>query len=236
MKKRILLTALSTLLATSALAQDFNVNGNVAAVSDYRNRGISRTDEGPALQGKIQLEHVIGLYAGVGGTNVDLNMDNDANVEGILFGGYKGNFDGIEYNGKLTYTAYTGSDADNLDYWEFELTGGYDFDVFYASLTWAISPDYINGSDVSLYYGGDITIPIQPSWSAKAHLGFQFVGDEGPYVTSNVTDWSAGLWYNWGEYDVDFGLEYTDTNLEDNECVENCGSTAVLTASKAFSW
>ena len=114
--------------------------------------------------------------------------------------------------------------------------GGYDFDVFYASLTWAISPDYINESGTSLYYGGDIIIPIQEAWTARGHVGFQFVGEEGPYLSENATDWSAGIWYNWSDYDVDFGLQYIDTDLDESDCVEHCGGRAVFSAAKDFSW
>lgn len=237
---RLFLTAsLLAICAFPAFAQDINVSANAAVVSDYRNRGISRSDEGLAAQGSIAIQHVSGLHAGVSGSTINLRMEDDADVEGVLFGGYKGNFDGIEYDAKISYTAYPGADDDNgrdLDYFEFEITGGYDFDVFYGSLTWAISPDYINESGVSLYYGADIAIPIQEAWSAKAHLGFQFVGEEGPYLADNATDWSAGIWYNWADYDVDFGLQYVDTDLDESDCVEHCSGKAVLSASKAFSW
>lgn len=235
--KRFLLTAsLLASMAGPALAGEVTVSGDVGAVSDYRNRGISRTDEGPALQGRIQLDHISGIYGGVKGSTVNMRLDDDANVEGILFGGYKGNFDGIEYDAKLTYNSFLGSDLDDLDYAEFEFTGGYDFDVFYASLTWALSPDYINGSGASLYYGGDIIVPIQTELTAKAHLGFEFVGDEGPYVNDNVTDWSVGLYYNWADYDVDLGIQYVDTSLDENDCVEKCGGRALVSATKDFSW
>lgn len=239
MTRFFLTCSLLALLAVPALAQDVSVTGNAGVVSDYRNRGISRSDEGLAAQGTIAIEHISGIHGGVSGSTVDLRMDDDADVEGVLFGGYKGNFDGVEYDAKISYTGYPGANDNtgrDLDYWEFEITGGYNFDVFYASLTWAISPDYINESGVSLYYGADIAIPIQEAWSAKAHLGFQFVGEEGPYVSDNVTDWSAGIWYNWAEYGVDLGLQYIDTDLDESDCVEHCSGRAVFSANKAFSW
>lgn len=234
---RLLLTAsLLTLFAAPAFAKDFNVSGMGQVVSDYNNRGISRSDENPALQGRIQLEHITGVYAGAGASTIDMKGDGGANVEGLLFGGYKGNFDGLEYDGKLSYTGYPSTDNDDLDYIELAFTGGYNFDVFYASLSWAFSPDYINGSGASFYYGGDIIVPIQTAWSAKAHMGFQFVTDEKTYVSSDYADWSLGLWYNWADYDVDFGLQYVDTDLDDNECVEKCGSRALVSISKDFNW
>lgn len=232
----LLASSLLVLSASAAMAQQYTLTASGRIVSDYRSRGISRSDEGGALQGKVEVDHVSGVYGGIGASSIDLSADSDANVEALLFGGYKGDYDGIEYDAKLTYAAYPGADDGDLDYVELELTGGYDFEVFYASLTWAASPDYINGSGFSIYYGGDVTVPVTPSVSAKAHLGYQYVGDEGPYVTDNVTDWSLGAWYNYAPYDVDFGLEYVDTDLDKGECTEKCGARGVLTVSKSLGW
>jgi uncharacterized protein (TIGR02001 family) len=228
----ILSVASLAVLATPAIAQEFRFTTNGQIVSDYRNRGISRSDEGGALQGRAEVEHVSGAYAGLGASSIDMESDKDANVEGIVYGGYKGNYDGIEYDAKLGYTAYPGGDNDDMDYLELEVTGGYNFDVFYGSMTWAFSPDYINGSGASFYYGGDVSVPINESISAKAHLGYDYIANEGSYVT----DWSLGGWYNYAPYDLDFGLEYVDTDLDKGECVDKCGARGVLTVSKSLSW
>jgi uncharacterized protein (TIGR02001 family) len=211
--KKILLVASLVLAATPALAQQYSLEGRVSGMTDYRVRGISRSDENPALQGNAQINvPVSGLTPFVGGqaTTVDLSTeDGGADVEGILFGGVAGNYAGIDRQGKLAYNAYPGSDADDLDYWEFELTGDYDFGPFVAGLTWAMSPEYINESGSSLYYGADIAVPLynftNMDLAARGHIGFQFIDDESRY-TEDYTDWSLGLWYNWADYDVDFGL------------------------------
>lgn len=235
---RLFLTAAAFFsLSAAALAQDSRydsamVQGEVGAVTDYRHRGISRSDESPALQGRLQLQHPVGLYGGVGASTVDYG---DAGVEAVLFGGYKTNFDGLDVKGEIDYYAYPGDDSDDLDYWEFVATFGYDFDVFYGQFTWAASPEYINESGMSLYYGADLSVPLQYGLTAKGHLGFMFIDDEARYA-EDYADWSLGLWYNWAEYDVNFGLEYIDTDIDDDECFDNCGATAVFTAKKPFGW
>jgi uncharacterized protein (TIGR02001 family) len=238
---RLLLSASLLLLsALPALAQEQQppLTAHLGVVSDYTVRGISRSDEGPAVQGGVQYTHQSGFYAGADASTVDMNLDDDANVEAVLFGGATGDYSGIQYKANLSYNAYPGGDNDDLDYWEFELTGGYDFGPFSGSLTWAISPDYINDSGVSLYYGADLEAPIPVGYTAltaKAHLGFQFIDDEQNYA-QDYADWSLGLWYNWEPYDIDFGLQYIDTDLDDDECAEDCGSRAVLSAAKSFGW
>lgn len=236
---RLLLTALLLTAAFPALAQDARYkdatfSGEVGAVSDYRVRGISRSDEGPAVQGRLQLKAPNGLYGGAEASTVDIG---DANVEGVLFGGYKTNFDGVDLDGKVTYNAYDddGNSGVDLDYWEFVASAGYDFDVFYGALTWAASPDYIAESGPSFYYAADLMVPTGYGITGKAHLGFQFIDDEATYA-EDYTDWSLGLFYNWADYNVNFGLEYVDTNLDDNECFDQCGSTAVLSAKMPFGW
>jgi hypothetical protein len=103
-------------------------------------------------------------------------------------------------------------------------------------MTWAFSPDYIAGSGASFYYGGDVSVPVRDNISVKGHLGYQYVANEGSYVTDNVIDWSLGGWYNYAPYNVDVGLEYVDTDLDKGECVDKCGARGVLTLSKSLSW
>lgn len=238
MSRLLLTSALLVTFAVPAFAQDTRydaamVTGDVRGVSDYRVRGISRSDEAPAVQGKIQFNAPVGLYGGVGASTVDLG---DAQVEGILFGGYKADFDGVQLDGKISYNAYDDDAGDvDLDYWEFVGTAGYDFDVFYGSLMWAASPDYIAESGMSLYYGADVSVPLEYGFNLNGHVGFQFIDDESNYA-EDYADWSLGLWYNWAEWDVDFGLQYVDTDIEDDECFDRCDATVVFTAKKPFGW
>lgn len=240
--KRFALSAALLLATTSfAYAEDplrmtnASVTGEAGVMTDYMVRGISRSD-GPAAQGRIQLNHPLGLHAGAQATNVDMNIDDDAFVETVLYGGYKGQYAGIDYDGKIAWNGYPGGDNDDMDYWEFTARGGYDFGPFYGALTWAFSPDYINGSGMSLYYGGDLTVPMGTDFALKGHLGFQFVDEENRYISSDTMDWGAGVNYNYTPYDVDFALEYADTDLDDNECTEECGSRFLLRATKDFGW
>src|SRR3546814_13249576 len=63
-----------SLLATPAAAQlpdgGITLYGEAKAVSDYRYRGISRSDEDPALQASVTVQGDSGLYAGVWGSTL----------------------------------------------------------------------------------------------------------------------------------------------------------------------
>src|SRR5215470_11326006 len=59
--------ALLLLLAAASLpgAAHAQISASVAAVSDYRFRGISQSDRKPALQGSVAYDHPSGLFAGL---------------------------------------------------------------------------------------------------------------------------------------------------------------------------
>ena len=71
--KQTILTSLAAagLLAATGAAAD--ITGNVGLTTDYVFRGISQTDEKPAIQGGLDYAHSSGAYAGVWASNVDFN-------------------------------------------------------------------------------------------------------------------------------------------------------------------
>src|SRR3546814_3220400 len=62
----------SAALSDAALAQDsgpaaasaFDISANVSLTSDYRFRGISLSDKGPAIQGGVDIGHDSGFFGG----------------------------------------------------------------------------------------------------------------------------------------------------------------------------
>ena len=105
-----LAAGLAALFAGSALAQtpapaaaapapaaapesDWTFTGNVGLYSQYVFRGISQTNEKPALQGGFDIGHKSGFYVGTWASNVswlsDGNPDVSASLEWDFYGGYK---------------------------------------------------------------------------------------------------------------------------------------------------
>src|SRR5512141_1643298 len=72
---------------------DFTFTGNVGLYSQYVFRGISQTNEKPAIQGGFDLGHKSGFYVGTWASNIswlsDTNADVSASVEWDFYGGYK---------------------------------------------------------------------------------------------------------------------------------------------------
>lgn len=219
--------------ATTAHAQtqigDFSLSANVGLYTDYVYRGVSQSDEGPAVQGGFDVTHDSGLYAGVWASNVDFNDGDEATVETDFFVGYANEYNGLAYDLGVLYYAYPGADSD-LDYnfWEFAAAVGYDFGV--ASLSGSInySPEFFGETGDAVYYAAAVDVPLPYEFNASAHIGHQTI-DEGV----DYTDWSLGLGYSL--YDFDLSLTYTDTNLDEpDECADGCSERLVFGVSRSF--
>jgi len=232
------LLALATAgLASPAQALDVaggTLDASATAVSDYRVRGLTRSDENPSLQVRLRYDHESGVYAQGKGAIVDFKSDRDASVETTLGAGYKGMYDGIFYDVGAQYIWYPNADNDNLSYFELGADIGYDFEVFKAELGMHVSPDYMNDSGVSLYYTARAEAPITADIAAHGHIGYLFVQDEGRLIDEDAADWGVGITYDWATYNMQFGLDYTDTSLDSRDCREDCGGKAVVSVSKSW--
>ena len=103
--------AIASLLPAAALAQtpaaaapapepEFTFTGNVGLYSQYVFRGISQTNEKPAVQGGFDLGHKSGFYVGTWASNDQLDLrwlpghlaaaSASSSMEWDFYGGYKG--------------------------------------------------------------------------------------------------------------------------------------------------
>lgn len=231
--------AVTTILAANAAAaQEMSTetpplgefSANVGLYTDYVYRGISQTDEGPALQGGFDWAHDSGLYAGLWGSNVDFNDGDEAHLEIDYYLGFANSVEGFHYDVFGLYYSYPGAD-DSLDYDFFELGGslGYDFGVADVTGGVAWSPDFFGGIGDAVYYSGAVAVPLPYGFGIDGHVGHQDFDDSG---STDYTDWSVGLTYAiWG-FDLD--LRYYDTDLSEAVCADGCDERVVFGVSRSF--
>ena len=79
--------AATVALSGAAMAEELKLSYNLGATSDYVFRGVSQTQEDPAIQGGIDATYGIG-YAGVWASNVDFGAD-DPTAEIDLYAGVR---------------------------------------------------------------------------------------------------------------------------------------------------
>ncbi len=224
MKKLVQALALCGLasISVSALAADspHSVTGNLSFVTDYQYRGISQTDEDPAIQGGFDYAHSNGFYAGIWGSNVEWNT---ANMEIDVYAGYSGKInDDLSYNvGLLQYYYPDYDDAGTL-----EMYGGVTYKYFGLKASYSLT-DYfdVNDSEGTVYWDASFNYPLPADMSLGLHYGYT----SGEGAQDDYADWKLGISKTIGGFSV--GLAYTDTDIDG--CAA-CDERFILSVGKTF--
>lgn len=216
---------------------------NFAVTTDYRFRGISQSDNDPALQGAVEYSDASGFFANVWASTIDFAPfgDPDASVEIDLTAGYRHAFsEATQGTVKVVYYWYPDSDpppfVDDADYVEIIAGLTHDLGPDLAGVTLsgeiAYSPEFSGGLGDSFAITGGAAVPLAPTWwifnrgiEASGHLGHQSFDHAADY-----TFWDLGVSAGVDMFTVD--LRYVDTDI--NACNDICDAGLVLTASVAF--
>ncbi|TAN81989.1 MAG: hypothetical protein EPN14_04290 [Gallionella sp.] len=206
-------------------ASAHTVTANVGLVSDYVWRGISQTDQSPAIQGGIDYAHSSGLYAGVWGSNVSWIIGSgaatgNAGLELDTYAGFKNSFAGdftydiglIRYNYPGKYTPAAGYAKADTD----EVYGAIGYKWITAKYSYGLGKFLtIPGAEGTSYFDLSASYPIAGSgFTVGAHVGKQTY--KGAAAAANAagsltyTDYKLSVTKDIGGYVV--GLAYTDTN------------------------
>jgi uncharacterized protein (TIGR02001 family) len=217
-------------LTFAAMAAHAEFTGTVTAVSDYDFRGITQSAQDPALQGSIDYAHESGLYAGIWASNVDFG--DDADIEVDYYGGWSGGED-ITYDVGLVWYSYPNTDA-QYDYGEVYGELGY---KWIAGKIW-YSPDYVSSGDSAFYYEANGTFELPANFGLTAHVGYSD-GDYWDAVDSGYMDWSVGVTYTVGHFDL--GLKWVDGSdfeIADGtpDDILSSEARAVFSISTTFPW
>ncbi len=228
-------SALAAVLALGCGAATADVTGSVAFTTDYVFRGISQTDENPAVQGALNYNHESGVYAGIWGSNVDFNDGSDASMELDAYLGYAGSMDALGYDVGAIYYAYPGADAD-YDYWELKGTVSYSFEnaALAPKLSGSIfySPDFFLETGTAVYYTAGLTLNLPEAFALNMSVGYQDLDDDQNAV-DDYTDWKVGVSKELAG--LLFDLSYTDTNDDGEDFAGDWAEgRGILTVSKSF--
>jgi uncharacterized protein (TIGR02001 family) len=193
------------------------LSGEAELMSDYRFRGVSRSDEDPALQAALTVETPGGFYVGGRGTTLS-GIDNfrirDPQVEDLgdlqldLYAGYSADLGGgLTLDGGLLYYVFTG-DEGQADYAEPYVSLSYMLGPVEATGGVKYAPSQRGTGDEDMLYifaEAEAGIPFTP-FTLRAHAGRQDWGQYGRYW-----NWSLGGSYSLGP--AELGLRYVDTSL-----------------------
>ncbi|MBM3103793.1 hypothetical protein H8F21_03895 [Pseudomonas sp. P66] len=223
------------------LSDDFLLEVELTAASDYRSRGISQTLGDPALQGGATLIHSSGLYLGAWTSNVDFGSEFKTRQELEYYAGW--------------YWQATDSISLDLGYIKYDYPKEAQFNL---SEVYAILDVY--GVKLGAYYSDDTPNFFgEDQDTLYTYLGYSFAlpGEVGLELRAGRNDvkdpafWSASgddrnTYYEWEvkftrEFvGVTWGLSYIDTDLSKSECTgwygfdDLCSATVVASANKTF--
>lgn len=187
---------------------EITVSANLAITSNYIWRGMTQTNNSPAVQGGIDLGYK-GFYLGTWGSNVEFG-DTTNNLEADFYAGYASELMGVGFDLGYIYYAYPNeSSAFNFD--EAYLGLSYDWTNFGVSGKYSIAVNSKN----------DTTDYWEVGASAKLPWEVTLAGSYGQY--SNVGDnYLVSLAKTFGKFEItvaytDFSSNHNGLLLSNNE-------------------
>lgn len=201
-----------------------DLSGTMALTTDYVFRGISLSDEGPAIQGSVDLTCGI-FYTGAWASSLDLS--NGPNIEIDYYAGITPSVGGFDFDLGILYYTYPHSNSD-LDYPELKfgvskgITDNITLGVTYYHAFLADDTD-TNTVEGSWEFGLPKVSIFSPKLSGV--VGYEDNDDTG----FDYTYWSVGLSADFHErWTVD--VRYWDTS----EDTDNFDERVVGTISASF--
>lgn len=193
---------LKTVLAASVLASAFaapaalaEVTGNIGVTSNYIWRGVTQTNDGPAISGGIDYAHASGLYAGTWASNASWTVPVSYELDAYV--GYAGEMGAIGYD--VGYIAYMYPNASANDFNELYVGASF------GDLSAMVSLDTEN-SNTYVEAGYDFALP--GDWGVGLHVG-SYTLDAG----TDYTDYAV----TFSKDDFSFALSDTSENAANGQ-------------------
>lgn len=209
--------AMAALCAAAASPAAFaGWSGNVGAFSDYSFRGISQGKGGDAaVQGGIDWESDVGLYAGTWASNIGFGGGTEQDFY-VGFGGSVGEFG---YDFGATYYWYPEEDEDGSELSTLEFYVGVSFSYFSLSYAYGDETNFFIGdgdAQEAGYLSLGMELPITEKLAFTASVG-QYSGDEieryfGGEEDSYI-DYSIGLSVAVND-SMSASFQYVDTDID----------------------
>jgi uncharacterized protein (TIGR02001 family) len=223
LKKTLLSAALASTLitaATVASADDaWTTSANVALTTDYKFRGISQSDESPALQGGFDVNHESGFYVGAWASSVDFDTNGpgyDGSLELDYYLGYGSDIGATDFSfdvGVMAYT-YPGDNGDDGNYNE-----------VYGSIAWkdltvgaVYSDDYYAETGDFTYVYAEYSYGLPWELSLDLHVGYNMIDEGEGFLSSDedaYTDYSVSVSRDFMSFN--FAVSYAGTDLDDED-------------------
>jgi len=234
-----------TAQAADPLVAEKNVpgkfSGTVSLTSEYLFRGISQTDDAPAIQGSLDYEAKLGDsgvsgYLGIWGSNVRFKEGSGvdgATIEADFYGGLRGSIGktGIGWDVGFIYYAYPGADSNlNYDYVEAQGAVSYDFGPAAATFSLNYSPDNFGESGDAFYTKLGVDVPVGKFLTLSAYGARQTIDKEQVFGAPDYWEWNFSGSVNVAGFDL--SVAYSDTDIPNAD--DKAGPTVIFTVARSF--
>jgi uncharacterized protein (TIGR02001 family) len=176
----------------------------ITAASDYIFRGVSQTENKPAIFGATRVTYDQ-FYAGVGMENVDFH--NGTSAEYDLSAGWAPVVSGFRFDLGVIRYGYIGEpDHTHIDTVEYKATVSHDFGPVTLGGVVYYTDNFFGSGHDGVYYAGRLTYRVTKSLSVSGAAGRQDVSHGIGHTT-----WNAGLDYSFTK-NIALDLRYYDTD------------------------
>ena len=214
MKRLVGVAMLMAMGMTGAAHAEGSVSASVGFTTDYVFRGVTQTDNGPAIQGSFDYATDF-FYAGVWGSNV--NFGGDESLELDAYVGITPTTGPINWDLALVGYFYPGADDVGAEFDYFEGIVGASTSVteqFSVGGQVAYSPEFTGETGEGIYYEVNGAFALSDAASLSAAWGNQDVDDLGDYDT-----WNVGGSYATHGFTID--LRYHETDISGADDIVN---------------
>jgi uncharacterized protein (TIGR02001 family) len=219
MKKLIGVAVAAGATLMGAGAANAEVSANVSFTTDYIFRGVSLSDENPAIQGGFDWSND-SFYAGTWGSSLFDGMELD------LYAGWTPSTGPVTWDVGLIGYFYPGADDDGaeFDYYEGKVAGEFSVtDAFAVGAGLYYSPENYGDTGDATYYEINGSYTVSDALSFDAAYGNQTVEDPdgapGGADEDDYSTWNIGGTYAMHGFSLD--LRYHDTDIDAGSDIES---------------
>jgi uncharacterized protein (TIGR02001 family) len=236
--------------AGAASADEPTLSGSVTLATDYVYRGVSQTENGPAIQGSFDYTNG-NFYAGVWGSNVDFGsyygISVDVPMELDVYAGITPTIGPVSADFGIIGYFYPGAAENTIfaptgewNYWELKAAGTVNPSealTLGAAIYW--SPELaLDGGD-GLYYEINAAFAASDSLSFSGAVGQQSADATGYFFTTGApvdeyTTWNIGGTLAMHGFELDLRYSGTDEDLINLTNDEVAGDKFTLAISRAL--
>jgi len=223
MQKMRITVLVGGLLACGAVsAQGFDAPAyNIGIVNNYVFRGISQSDNHPALQGGVDIKHPGGFYAGLWGTTQDIpNSHVHVRLDGYGGVAYQDSSGwGFDVGARVYSNAFVYPGQNRSAFWEFY--GAINF----GPASMKLSHDFNNRDS---YLEAALRYDIGSGVKLNLHAGHYFVSEA--HLGGDYSDASVGLSRMFGGLDA--AIAVTDTTQKPSSSLND--ATLIISGTYRF--